>query len=442
MAAPAPSPSGPLVSVVIPAYNYGSFLADAVASVQLQTLADWECLIVDDGSTDDTESVARTLVTADRRVQYQYQPNRGLSAARNAGLARARGRYVQFLDADDLIEPAKLTIQVELMDREKSVDVSYTGYQRFNSETGARTGRYADLELSSDPLQDFLYRWQRGLSIPILCSLFRRELWPDGLAFEERLRSKEDWIMWIDLARRGARFHFIDRDLALYRAHRRAMTTDRLQMLLDTARAAEVIIERLDERQRAHFVDQTSEYLAGTIRQRLQDVAAAAPHGPITTAAGAEPATSKSLTQPGLRHFLTPARNRLLRLFVGRIAKNPLFDSSWYLSQYSDVARSGADPYHQFRSRSAAEGRNPNEFFETEWYLDQYEDVRASGVNPLDHYFRYGASEGKDPGPKFDTDWYLNANPDVSASGMNPLLHYLRHGRAEGRLPAPQARDR
>jgi hypothetical protein len=75
--------------------------------------------------------------------------------------------------------------------------------------------------------------------------------------------------------------------------------------------------------------------------------------------------------------------------------------------------------------------------FDTTWYLARYPDVAASGVNPLDHYLRRGASEGRDPSPRFSTRWYLSAYPDVRTGGLNPLLHYLHHGERERRRPRP-----
>src|ERR1700749_83796 len=103
-----------LVSVIMPAYNSGRYLAESVRSVQAQTFGGWELVVVDDGSTDDTGEVARRLAEADARVRYVRRPNGGQAAARNTGLAEARGRLVAFLDADDLWLPEKLEAQMEV----------------------------------------------------------------------------------------------------------------------------------------------------------------------------------------------------------------------------------------------------------------------------------------------------------------------------------------
>src|SRR6478736_2185706 len=93
----------PAVSIVIPAYNYAHYLPETIASVLAQSFARFELLVVDDGSTDNTKAVVQAL--KDPRIRYVWQPNRGLSAARNTGIAECRFNYVAFLDADDLWQP-------------------------------------------------------------------------------------------------------------------------------------------------------------------------------------------------------------------------------------------------------------------------------------------------------------------------------------------------
>ncbi len=130
-----PLPPAPCVSVIVPCYNYGRLLAEAVASVLQQTLSDLELIIIDDGSTDDTASVIAGL--NDARVRHRCLPaNRGVSAARNAGLDMARGEYLAFLDADDRWLPEKLARQVALMDAEPEVAIAFTDFVRFSLDGG------------------------------------------------------------------------------------------------------------------------------------------------------------------------------------------------------------------------------------------------------------------------------------------------------------------
>ncbi|MEM4724269.1 MAG: glycosyltransferase family A protein, partial [Candidatus Hadarchaeum sp.] len=107
------------VSVIIPCYNHGHYLPCAVNSVMAQTFADWEAIIVDDGSTDNTREVAAQFT--DSRVRYIYQDNRGLAAARNTGIRAAQGEYLAFLDADDEWEPTFLEACVAALSQQPAL---------------------------------------------------------------------------------------------------------------------------------------------------------------------------------------------------------------------------------------------------------------------------------------------------------------------------------
>ena len=104
----------PLVSVIIPCYNYALYLPESVGSIIKQTYSNWECIIVDDGSTDNTKEVVQQLCAKDDRIKYFLQSNSGPTVARNYGLAVAKGDLIQFLDADDLIENPKIEKQVAI----------------------------------------------------------------------------------------------------------------------------------------------------------------------------------------------------------------------------------------------------------------------------------------------------------------------------------------
>lgn len=113
----------PSTSIIIPAYNRFSFLCEAIDSVLAQTDSDYELIVVDDGSTDATETVATIY---GERLRYVRQENRGVSAARNRGIAEARGDLIAFLDSDDLWCPEKLAVQKAVMEKDPSCQISYT----------------------------------------------------------------------------------------------------------------------------------------------------------------------------------------------------------------------------------------------------------------------------------------------------------------------------
>src|SRR5215469_4431153 len=104
----------PLVSIIVPCFNQARYLADAVRSILRQTYSQYETLVIDDGSTDETRKVASNF----EKVKYYYQPNRGLASARNTGIRECRGDFLVFLDADDLLLPTALQIGIdELLSR-------------------------------------------------------------------------------------------------------------------------------------------------------------------------------------------------------------------------------------------------------------------------------------------------------------------------------------
>jgi glycosyltransferase involved in cell wall biosynthesis len=204
----------PTVSVVIPCFNYGRFLRDAVASIHSQTFAEHEIIVVDDGSTDETEAVARGLGAA---VRYLRQPNQGPSAARNRGIAAARGRYVAFLDADDTWHPEKLARQVPILEQRPDVVLVYTDSTSFDGATGAEFGRHGErfAHFHGRVLGRLV---EAGNFIPSATPLVRRTTLEEVGGFDATMRSSEDWDLWVRLAARGE-VGYIDEPLARYRLH-------------------------------------------------------------------------------------------------------------------------------------------------------------------------------------------------------------------------------
>jgi len=121
----------PFVSVIIPTYNYGRFLGEAIGSVLGQTFDNLECIVIDDGSSDETEHVLASF--SDQRIVSTRTPRLGVSAARNHGLEMSRGTLIAFLDADDRWNPDKLERQVAIFSDEPDVDMVFTNFVRFTS---------------------------------------------------------------------------------------------------------------------------------------------------------------------------------------------------------------------------------------------------------------------------------------------------------------------
>ncbi len=126
-----------VVSIVIPAYNVNEYLGEACNSVLAQTLSSWECIIVDDGSTDSTASVAEQFCIRDHRFRLIRQDNAGVSVARNIGMSQSRGVFVAFLDADDLLEANALELWVNALETAPGCILAWGGLVRFEDGTGS-----------------------------------------------------------------------------------------------------------------------------------------------------------------------------------------------------------------------------------------------------------------------------------------------------------------
>ena len=124
----------PLVSIIVPCYNYGHLLNETLNNILEQSYENWECIIVDDGSTDNTSNVAKEFVNNNKQFRYVFQKNAGLSAARNTGLQHSKGSFIQLLDADDFIESNKLHSQVNVFIEEPTSDIVYSEVRYFSSE--------------------------------------------------------------------------------------------------------------------------------------------------------------------------------------------------------------------------------------------------------------------------------------------------------------------
>jgi len=217
------SGAAPLVSVVVPCFNQGHYAYESVMSAKTAYGGPLEIIIVDDGSTNSLtrrqlDEAAREARDARCRIEILSQDNRGLSGARNRGLAQAGGEFVQLLDCDDLLLPGKLDRQVMHFEVADAIDVSVAGCVYANEIVDSFEKHPQLLADSNYDLLDFATKWERGFSLPIHCALFRRTVFATH-AFDERLRAKEDWLFWSRLAAAGARIAFLGGPGVIYRVH-------------------------------------------------------------------------------------------------------------------------------------------------------------------------------------------------------------------------------
>lgn len=187
--------NGPMVSVVIPAYNVGWCVGKAIDSVLAQHFGDHEIIVVNDGSSDDTAAVLTAYGDAIRVIE---QPNRGMSAARNTAIRAARGRYVAFLDADDWWLPDKLARQVELM--EARPDLGFTSTAARVVDARGECLNLWQCRHDGTNVLETLFAENAAIAGGCSAVMVRRPLLERTGLFDENLRGFEDPDLWIRLA--------------------------------------------------------------------------------------------------------------------------------------------------------------------------------------------------------------------------------------------------
>ena len=182
------------VSIITPCYNAATFIETTIHSIQQQTLSDWELLVVDDGSVDNSADIIRCMAKDDSRIKLIQKANGGTASARKLGLEHAQGEYIQFLDADDQIEAYKLLRQTIEMDA-SNLDVSYTDWCFITP-----SGEKEDIKGMDSSLIRILAFWGTFGTLPIHSFLYRRDfLEQHHITFTTAIKEREDWDFHIQI---------------------------------------------------------------------------------------------------------------------------------------------------------------------------------------------------------------------------------------------------
>jgi glycosyltransferase involved in cell wall biosynthesis len=195
----------PLVSIIIPTFNYGHLIEEALDSVCNQTYCNWECLIVDDGSTDDTRDIVNSFIShhPNHDLRYYYINNSGTSAAKNFGIDIAKGQYVQFLDADDLLLTEKLRIQAEVLSTSKAELVfSSSTFFLVSDEKKHIVNKYPKDFLATESLRgdQLVRKLITNNCMTISSPLASLDLIKRAGKFQGNLKHNEDWLLWFKVA--------------------------------------------------------------------------------------------------------------------------------------------------------------------------------------------------------------------------------------------------
>lgn len=187
------------VAVIVPCYNHGLYLGECLDSVLQQTFSDWVCVVINDGSKDDSRDIALEYCKQDSRIHYLQQRNMGLSAARNNGIRCCQSEYILPLDADDMIAPTYLEKTVSVADKDPEIKLVYTDCHLFG--------------LFDQPfdLPNYSFRLLLQRNIITATALFRRQDFLNTPGYDEKLKhGSEDWDLWLSL---------LDQDSIVYKVN-------------------------------------------------------------------------------------------------------------------------------------------------------------------------------------------------------------------------------
>lgn len=267
----------PVVTVVMPAFNAERYIGDALRSIRDQTLRAVEVVVIDDGSTDGTLREVEKL-SREIDVTVLQQKNAGPSAARNAGIRRARGRYCAFLDADDIMLPELLEAQATLLDADPAVGIVITDVTTFDEHGVVHRARWTlPTPFDGTPLDRLAeenFVTTSATMAPVRCLL-------EAGLFPEDRRVAEDYELWLRLASRW-KMAFIDRPLVRYRYTSGSLSSDKLF----SARSALEVIEQFWAEHPGYAASHPHVYNRSLARHLMNAGAAAATQRHRTTAIG------------------------------------------------------------------------------------------------------------------------------------------------------------
>jgi len=249
---------GPLVSVVIPAYNVGHLIAQTLDSVFAQDYRNFEVFVVNDGSPD-TPAIEAAIAPYRDRITYIAQENAGPSAARNAGVGRARGELIAFLDGDDIWFPNYLSDQVARARADRGMAVIHADCEVIGDPTAAgMTSRQLN---RSGGEASFAAIVTERYTITTSGAVIRRDWWERAGGFDPGLRRSEDFDLWLRIAHAGGRFDGTPRVLFYYRRHDKSTSAD-LELMADA------VLTVLDKCERTLQLDEADRAAVETARKR------------------------------------------------------------------------------------------------------------------------------------------------------------------------------
>jgi len=198
----------PKVSIITPCYNREKFIAETLECLRNMNYTNWECIIVDDGSTDQSAAIIKEFVKKDSRFKYYHHSNSGISITKNVGIAHSTGKYILPVDSDDLISPNYVPEAIEMLESRPEVKIVTAAGVYF----GAKKGKWHLADYSFDELliSNCIHN----------SSMFRREDFDMTGGYDPSFVINEDWDLWINMLKTGGEVVRIEKDYFFYRKHK------------------------------------------------------------------------------------------------------------------------------------------------------------------------------------------------------------------------------
>lgn len=245
----------PLVSIIVPTFNYAHFIGETLTSIQKQEYLNWECIVVDNGSTDQTESVVEEFVRKDPRFHYAKIPHSTTSASRNRGIELSSGDYIQFVDADDQIQTGKISNQVKLFEANPEAGLIYSHALYYDSGNPSET-RFTNDATNMPWMPEYTGRswgmfsrmYHKNIFV-ISSPLLRRKLVLDAGSFHAPLNWVEDWEFYLRILAQNTWMVYDPSPLSvsLIRVHPKSLSRNRVMMYEQSLQARKRLLILLHE---------------------------------------------------------------------------------------------------------------------------------------------------------------------------------------------------
>lgn len=233
----------PLISIIIPSYNYARYLNECFSNLQKLNYSNWECLLIDNNSTDNTKQIVQDFINKEPRIRYYFNQGNGPSPARNMGIKEAKGEFIQFLDADDLLESDKFTNAIAIFNSQPDTDIVYSGCRYF--QDGKPEDLYFSMSVNKSNDRDWMPKCEGKQeqmlpyllkeNIMVISSPLVRSATLKGIGeFDNSLAFNEDWELWLRFAFADKKFVYdaSPKSYALIRVHKTSHSRNPFKMFL------------------------------------------------------------------------------------------------------------------------------------------------------------------------------------------------------------------